>query len=176
MTQASEFYLDAFDPGWRERQAKTDQAMREFSQSLPPRQQGLMIHGGVRPAHGAPEQAIATLAEQLSPGDEIKTLRLVNKTFALHIGRMEQQLQERNADAARYAWLRDRDLESINLGGLFVGRTPDNLVVNGDDLDAAIDERLLVEQMAPRQQATPCGECHLQPGERCNVCGALDVR
>jgi hypothetical protein len=24
----------------------------------------------------------------------------------------------------------------------------------------------------PRQQATPCGECHLQPGERCDVCGA----
>ena len=24
----------------------------------------------------------------------------------------------------------------------------------------------------PRQQATPCGECHLQPGERRDVCGA----
>lgn len=24
-----------------------------------------------------------------------------------------------------------------------------------------------------RQQKTPCGECHLQPGERCDVCGAL---
>ena len=23
-----------------------------------------------------------------------------------------------------------------------------------------------------RQQKTPCGECHLQPGERCDVCGA----
>lgn len=22
----------------------------------------------------------------------------------------------------------------------------------------------------------PCGECHLQPGERCDVCGALNVR
>ena len=26
-----------------------------------------------------------------------------------------------------------------------------------------------------RQQATPCGECHLQPGERCDVCGAIDA-
>ena len=24
-----------------------------------------------------------------------------------------------------------------------------------------------------RQQKTPCGECHLRPGERCDVCGAL---
>lgn len=23
---------------------------------------------------------------------------------------------------------------------------------------------------------TPCGECHLQPGERCDICGARDVR
>lgn len=26
------------------------------------------------------------------------------------------------------------------------------------------------------RRATPCGECHLQPGERCDICGALDVR
>ncbi len=25
---------------------------------------------------------------------------------------------------------------------------------------------------AIRQQTTPCGECHLQPGERCDACGA----
>jgi hypothetical protein len=23
------------------------------------------------------------------------------------------------------------------------------------------------------RRATPCGECHLQPGERCDICGAL---
>ncbi len=26
---------------------------------------------------------------------------------------------------------------------------------------------------AIRQKTTPCGECHLQPGERCDICGAL---
>ena len=26
------------------------------------------------------------------------------------------------------------------------------------------------------RRATPCGECHLQPGERCDICGARDVR
>lgn len=25
----------------------------------------------------------------------------------------------------------------------------------------------------PRQQETPCGECHLQPGARCDICGAV---
>lgn len=26
---------------------------------------------------------------------------------------------------------------------------------------------------AIRPQKTPCGECHLTPGERCDICGAL---
>ena len=26
------------------------------------------------------------------------------------------------------------------------------------------------------RRTTPCGECHLQPGERCDICGARDVR
>jgi hypothetical protein len=33
-------------------------------------------------------------------------------------------------------------------------------------------ERKFKEAIAPRQKTTPCGECHLQPGERCDVCGA----
>ena len=39
----------------------------------------------------------------------------------------------------RYAYLRSRDLETIKTGGVFAGMTPDNLVMNGADLDAAID-------------------------------------
>lgn len=27
----------------------------------------------------------------------------------------------------------------------------------------------------PRQQSKPCPECHLQPGERCDVCGAVEA-
>ena len=27
-----------------------------------------------------------------------------------------------------------------------------------------------------RRQTTPCGECHLQPGERCDICGALQPK
>ena len=42
-------------------------------------------------------------------------------------------------DAERYRFLRERDLDAIYLGGVFAGKTPDNLVLNGDDLDAAVD-------------------------------------
>jgi hypothetical protein len=42
-------------------------------------------------------------------------------------------------DAARYRWLRDRDLDVIHHGGVFAGMTPQNVVLNGADLDAAVD-------------------------------------
>ena len=42
-------------------------------------------------------------------------------------------------DAKRYAWLRERDLDTIHRGGVFAGLTPKNVVLNGEDLDIAID-------------------------------------
>lgn len=42
-------------------------------------------------------------------------------------------------DAARYRWLRDRDLGTVQRGGVFAGMTPANVVLNGEDLDSAID-------------------------------------
>ena len=44
--------------------------------------------------------------------------------------------------------------------------------------DAAIDAARAAQgefkaDIKPRQQSTPCGECHLPPGERCDVCGAV---
>lgn len=42
-------------------------------------------------------------------------------------------------DAARYRWLRARDLDTISRGGVFAGMTPQNIVLNGDDLDREID-------------------------------------
>ena len=45
-----------------------------------------------------------------------------------------------NAEHAEsYAWLRERDLSTIYQGGVFAGKTPENVVLNGADLDAAID-------------------------------------
>ncbi|MBX8824717.1 hypothetical protein [Ochrobactrum sp. SFR4] len=49
------------------------------------------------------------------------------------------------ADAARYQYLRSRDVETIRKGGVFAGVTPENYVINGVDLDYAIDAALNVE-------------------------------
>lgn len=44
--------------------------------------------------------------------------------------------------AKRYAYLRERSLDAIKSGGVFAGMTPDNVVLNGDDLDTEIDAAL----------------------------------
>ena len=43
------------------------------------------------------------------------------------------------ADAERYQVLRQADVDTIHNGGLFAGLTPDNIVVNGNDLDQRVD-------------------------------------
>lgn len=45
----------------------------------------------------------------------------------------------------RYAFLRSRSLDAIQTGGVFAGKTPDNIVLNGEDLDAAIDMAMGVQ-------------------------------
>lgn len=42
-------------------------------------------------------------------------------------------------DAMRYQVLRQADLDTIQNGGLFAGLTPDNMVINGVDLDERVD-------------------------------------
>jgi len=51
-------------------------------------------------------------------------------------------------NAERYQWLRERDLETILCGGVFAGQTPNNVVLNGEDLDTAIDAAMS-KQVAP---------------------------
>ncbi|MCD2987694.1 ead/Ea22-like family protein, partial [Pseudomonas aeruginosa] len=50
-----------------------------------------------------------------------------------------EQIRRMAKDAARYRWLRERDLETIRQGGVFAGMTPENIVLNLEHLDAAID-------------------------------------
>lgn len=51
-------------------------------------------------------------------------------------------------DAERYRFLRSRDLETVNNGGVFAGVTPDNIVLNGTDLDAEIDAAIAAAKEA----------------------------
>lgn len=52
------------------------------------------------------------------------------------------EVERLRKDAARYRWLRERDLETIRQGGVFAGMTPENIVLNQEDLDAEIDAAL----------------------------------
>ena len=45
-------------------------------------------------------------------------------------------------DALRYRYLRERDLDTISKGGIFAGSTPDNMILNGIDLDCAVDRAI----------------------------------
>ena len=61
--------------------------------------------------------------------------------FITDAGRAALSIPEagEEADAARYRWLRSRDLDTIDAGGIFIGRVPENTVINGEDADRAID-------------------------------------
>lgn len=50
-------------------------------------------------------------------------------------------------DAKRYRFLRNASLNAIEEGGVFAGKTPDNFVLNGKDLDDAIDFELRVQEL-----------------------------
>lgn len=53
---------------------------------------------------------------------------------------------ELRRDAERYRWLRSRNLETIHQGGVFAGITPENLVINEETLDEAVDAALARER------------------------------
>ena len=55
---------------------------------------------------------------------------------------LQQENKTLREDARRYHFLRSKDLETISCGGIFAGKTPDNLVINGEDLDREIDKAL----------------------------------
>ncbi|WP_421547849.1 hypothetical protein [Pseudomonas sp. QD4] len=52
---------------------------------------------------------------------------------------------EMRKDGERYRWLRSRDLETINQGGVFAGITPQNMVLNEETLDEAVDAAMAKE-------------------------------
>lgn len=51
----------------------------------------------------------------------------------------DARIAELERDAERYQYLRNADVKVITKGGIFAGKTPDNIVMNGDDLDNEID-------------------------------------
>ena len=72
---------------------------------------------------------------QVRAGEDAVCRRL--EQLGLVDRKKESQIE---ADARRYRFLRNADIDSIEKGGLFAGKTPDNIVINGEDLDAEIDK------------------------------------
>jgi hypothetical protein len=51
----------------------------------------------------------------------------------------------------------------------------DDLRLNMRPFDAALSQEQPKPLVEIGRRTTPCGECHLQPGECCDICGARDV-
>jgi len=64
------------------------------------------------------------------------------QSFQDTIDSLKQRNKDLEKDAARYRWLRERNLDTVYAGGVFAGKTPENLILNGEDLDVAIDAAL----------------------------------
>ena len=108
---------------------------------------------------------------EMTPCDRIEhirqCLRRMKPTMGFELAaaeEIEKELVElgadfsrQSADATRYRWLRERDLDTIDAGGVFAGVTPENMVLNGDDLDAAIDARRLAEMTRAVLNGDTCG-------------------
>jgi hypothetical protein len=60
-------------------------------------------------------------------------------------------------DAERYRWLKTRDIDTIHRGGIFCGIVPDNVVINGEHLDAAIDREIMLQNPPPPMKSTHSG-------------------
>lgn len=56
-------------------------------------------------------------------------------------------------DAERYRWLRSRDLETISQGGVFAGMTPQNVILNEEDLDEAVDAAIAAQAVQGGEHA-----------------------
>lgn len=93
------------------------------------------------------------LQQRLNAADE--ALDKADDDFALMSLEAGQRMDLLELDAARYRWLRERDLNSIHEGGVFAGRTPQNIVLNGEHLDQAIDAAL-----SPAEDTNTSGKAH----------------
>ncbi|MDP5878677.1 hypothetical protein ACQYZM_15465 [Pseudomonas aeruginosa] len=80
--------------------------------------------------------------DERTPHDGIACRDETIKVLDEKCDRLKAENEALRKDAARYRWLRERDLETIRQGGVFAGMTPENIVLNLKHLDAAIDAAL----------------------------------
>lgn len=77
-----------------------------------------------------------------APGDWGYSTPIGKTLFKAYSGTADCPLLDIEKNSQRYLWLRSRPLGTIKSGGVFAGITPENVVVNGEDLDSAIDNAI----------------------------------
>lgn len=118
----------------------------------------------------------------------ISTKEHIRKEINAMIGRVEDDavlIEALRADAERWKSLYRRAINEANDLTNYADDRPElthaerRLSKIEAEARAAIDAALRQEQPKPLveigRRTTPCGECHLQPGECCDICGARDV-
>ena len=100
---------------------------------------------------GAADMLEAIDAERCNIGSQLAETERQNADLLAANIRFEKRARETERDASRYRWLRERDLETVYSGGVFIGETPRNMVLNLEDADAAIDVAMAAERGEPRR-------------------------
>jgi hypothetical protein len=73
---------------------------------------------------------------------ENRELKDVKLGLSWAFGELKIDAENLRKDAERYRWLRSRDLDTISDGGVFAGMTPQNMVLNEETLDEAVDSAM----------------------------------
>ncbi len=86
---------------------------------------------------------LAMLEDAAAKGDAARQqcggMEMEIEELRAELAELRAEAEQLRKDAERYRWLRERDLETISRGGVFAGMTPENIVLNLEDLDAEID-------------------------------------
>lgn len=105
-------------------------------------------NAGLKTGYEAYEQVVEGLRAELDEAKQFQPIGeacLSNRdtlraSLGLKLGdHLHEHVEGLRKDAERYRWMRERDLETVHRGGVFAGVTPENLVLNGNDLDDRID-------------------------------------
>ena len=133
-------------------------------------------------------QAAALAEKDAEIARLISTKEHIRKEINAMIGRVEDDavlIEALRADAERWKSLYRRAINEANDLTNYADDRPElthaerRLSKIEAEARAAIDAALRQEQPKPLveigRRTTPCGECHLQPGECCDICGARDV-
>jgi hypothetical protein len=72
----------------------------------------------------------------------IRHVALLREDIEAYLAKQQVEQEPMSDDEKRYQYLRNRPLDTITSGGVFAGLTPENIVLNGDDLDKHIDDAI----------------------------------